>query len=386
MVDINLLYRLNDTLELHNNIFHHDQLEHERSFVKKEAWMPSFLSSLNINYSVNERFQKGIFPLEFRLYSPTWEVDLPNLDFLKDKDFDFLVWHPRQGYQLPLSSDNIFNILNQKFPNNKIKFTFGAINRPNNLPHFVNYYQFDYFQWQTTTNVQRPILNKFKESSKEFLILAGRFRPQRAIIYFDLLSSGYLSNATHTFNGYTLYNESYEQQMLWIKDNSMDLDIEFYNKILSQNFLKWLNSFTDTKIVHLPSQPMFDENLYNNVYLDLITETYFDSRTNCFITEKTYRSIANGCIFLICGQSGTIAYLKKQGFQTFDDLFDESYDSINSWSERWTIIRKNLDLWLSMSTTDKKEYYRKSFDKLIYNQELLYNRNHKDDVLKIFTD
>jgi hypothetical protein len=51
------------------------------------------------------------------------------------------------------------------------------------------------------------------------------------------------------------------------------------------------------------------------------------SFSNLFITEKTFRAIAVGHIFLVCGQPGLLAHLKQEGFQTFDDLFDESYDT-----------------------------------------------------------
>jgi hypothetical protein len=39
-----------------------------------------------------------------------------------------------------------------------------------------------------------------------------------------------------------------------------------------------------------------------------------------------------------------------------------------------------------MSANDKKEYYEKSFDKLLYNQNLLYNRDFKKEIKEIFYD
>lgn len=358
---------------------------HQRNFVQAEAWMPAFLESINIkhtNVSPNK-----FYPIELRLYSPTWEVDL---DIGRFKDVDnstiFLIWHPRQGYMLDLSENNIFEQLHNKFPNNQIRFTFGSVNRPYNLPIFVDYYHFDYFQWHTTSNIPKLEIDKNKTSATDFLFLNGRFRPQRSILYYDLLSNGLLDHAKSTFCGHTVYNATYEYMMNWMHVDSTDVDLRFFENFKSPNFFNWLNTIkNDISREKVLQNTMYDDTLYNDIYLDLVTETFFDARPNLFITEKTYRAIANGCIFLICGQKGTLAYLKSQGFETFDDLFDESYDTLNSWSERWRIIKNNLITWQSMSLHDRQAYYQKSFDKLVHNQDLLYNKNHRDDVLKIFT-
>jgi hypothetical protein len=127
-----------------------------------------------------------------------------------------------------------------------------------------------------------------------------------------------------------------------------------------------------------------DLNLTDISYLEIINETCFDSADNLFITEKTYRSIAMGHIFLICGQKGTLSHLKQEGFQTFDDLFDESYDQYASFSQRWHIIKQNIKLWISMSAREKKSYYIKSYDKLLHNQKLLYDRNFKEEITELF--
>jgi hypothetical protein len=129
------------------------------------------------------------------------------------------------------------------------------------------------------------------------------------------------------------------------------------------------------------------DNLHNESYLDVITETLVDNDT-LFITEKTYRSIANGSIFLIMGCPGTLKYLKSKGIETFSDLFDESYDDENipHWFDRWKIIEKNLEIWHSLGKEGRQNYYKKSFHKLVHNQNLLYNRNFKKEIEELFRD
>jgi hypothetical protein len=55
------------------------------------------------------------------------------------------------------------------------------------------------------------------------------------------------------------------------------------------------------------------------------TETvYFGDRLH--ITEKTFKAIALEMPFVLVAPAGSLAYLREYGFQTFDGIFDESYD------------------------------------------------------------
>jgi len=58
----------------------------------------------------------------------------------------------------------------------------------------------------------------------------------------------------------------------------------------------------------------------------------------CFITEKTYRSIAYKKPFIIVGNKSSLQKLRDLGFETFDKWWSEEYDTLD-WSERidWTI-------------------------------------------------
>jgi hypothetical protein len=67
----------------------------------------------------------------------------------------------------------------------------------------------------------------------------------------------------------------------------------------------------------------FNEAADSLVYVP--TETvYFGSRTH--ITEKTFKAIALEMPFVLVAPAGSLSYMREYGFQTFADIFDESYD------------------------------------------------------------
>jgi hypothetical protein len=56
------------------------------------------------------------------------------------------------------------------------------------------------------------------------------------------------------------------------------------------------------------------------------TETiYFGRRTH--ITEKTFKAIALEMPFVLVAPANSLEYMRSYGFKTFDDIFDESYDT-----------------------------------------------------------
>ena len=387
---INLLYdRISDSI-IFNNLYQNDTIpSNSETFLREEATLPKILKSCNVEFTINStNCNKNIYPIELRLYSKTWSigVDLETCSFNNvDDRTEILVWHARQAFILELDEEkNIFNELHKKFPNNKIKFVYGAFSRPSNLPEYVEYHSIELFHWITISSIPRPAINKDKISNLNFLFLTGRFRPQRTLIYYDLMTSGYLSNSNAPFHGYTEHQRPYNELLEWAESDSNEIDQLYSDSITTPEFYKWLSNLKNSDIFYSKIQKeAFCTDLYNNVYLDIVNETFFNSLNYIWINEKTYRPIAAGCIFLICGQKGTLSLLHDRGYQTFDDLFDESYDTKTAWSDRWKIIKENIKMWNSMSIADHKAYYQKSYDKLIHNQNILYNLNFKDVLTNI---
>ena len=91
----------------------------------------------------------------------------------------------------------------------------------------------------------------------------------------------------------------------------------------------WLTNFSEAadSLVYVPTETV-----------------YFGDRTH--ITEKTFKAIALEMPFVMVAAAGSLAYLREYGFQTFDSIFDESYDQETDdvrRIERVTQLLKDLD-------------------------------------------
>ena len=394
MSDIVLWY---DTVD--NGILKNNLKDSNYSFSNCTAILPNLLIKNNIDFVLSatsygkEYFYKkyinlkSFYPIEIGHYNSkedTSQFPITKFWFFKktNKGTEILLWYPNEGFKFTRKNDSInelIELIHKTYPDNPIRFVFGDFHRPNNIPNYVNYKCFKNFFWyDTIVNITKPILKIDKQAPYDFITLNRRFRISRCMVLDDLKNSGMLDNAFYT------------NMMLGYQDPVFLLEQfkKYYTVPEDELFCKM---FQPTSLPNIDADKLStvdikltDLNLTDISYLEIINETCFDSADNLFITEKTYRSIAMGHIFLICGQKGTLSHLKQEGFQTFDDLFDESYDQYASFSQRWHIIKQNIKLWISMSAREKKSYYIKSYDKLLHNQKLLYDRNFKEEITELF--
>lgn len=79
---------------------------------------------------------------------------------------------------------------------------------------------------------------------------------------------------------------------------------------------------------------LWDDNLWKKHYKDIAVEVVMETNQTpdtFFITEKTFRPIAYGKLFLVVGSPEFEQNLKSMGFDIFDDIIDKSYDSESSY-------------------------------------------------------
>lgn len=73
---------------------------------------------------------------------------------------------------------------------------------------------------------------------------------------------------------------------------------------------------------------------YRHFAVDIITESSFDCFSQ-FVSEKTLRSLLLKTPFVVFGPTGFLKYLQSRGFETFSDLWNEDYDSIQHPQDRF---------------------------------------------------
>lgn len=154
-----------------------------------------------------------------------------------------------------------------------------------------------------------------------------------------------------------------------------------WSYVESQNGGKYLTTREDNPVAKVGWDRQFESEWYNDTYFTVAVETYARIQTNLeneingsgsdemgpcdlFVTEKTYKPIAHQHPFMICGMKGILKFLKKSGFETYDHIFDESYDNLDFFEDRVDVIYNNI-----------KQFSKEKYADPLTEQKIRHNYN-----------
>lgn len=124
------------------------------------------------------------------------------------------------------------------------------------------------------------------------------------------------------------------------------------------------------------NQRFLNPDWYNDTCVSLVVETACHT-LGLIVSEKSYKPLAFYHPMLIIGRLGALQFLKSQGFETFDNMFNEDYDYETNFEKRIDIVIENLTRLTiepySMETQQKLEYNNRHF----FNEQLC-----KSQILK----
>jgi len=142
--------------------------------------------------------------------------------------------------------------------------------------------------------------------------------------------------------------------------NSVDPELQIHYNF--HNFINpnWkpntqIEQFFPQSVSHSSYSADFEIKDYESTDIEIVLETLFDD-SRIHLTEKSLRPIACGQPFIIAGTAGSLQYLKSYGFQTFSDVWDESYDHESDSVKRLeavTNLMKDISQWSSDVRKDK---------------------------------
>lgn len=184
-------------------------------------------------------------------------------------------------------------------------------------------------------------------------------RLHRIANYLLLLNNPYVDQMCISF-----FNTNYNN-IPWRDDDVIltDLEIEQWDNI--KNRLPMITS-VEERDLNIPA--------LTDTYINLVTETTVVP--HIFITEKTWKPIATGMLFLVFGNAGTISHLRKLGVDVFDDIIDHDYyDSQSDWRTRLCRIHELIN---HLTTVDLEHIFKITKDRRIENQRKFFAREFDD--------
>ena len=136
------------------------------------------------------------------------------------------------------------------------------------------------------------------------------------------------------------------------------------------------------------TQRRFNPEWYDECYISMVVETYervISEHTPTFITEKTMKPMAFQHPFVVYGNSHTLQTLHSWGFETFDNLWDESYDLLLNDEQRRDAIVQLLQQ-IKITSHDAETLRRLQHNRdHFYNKDLVISRIRKEIIEPILS-
>lgn len=337
----------------------------------------------------------------------------PNQDFLKkipkntlklirSKKLKLVIFFPHEGFDLYLFNwiENIHkSIKKKKLVGSKIFLIFGDMNIEKNYEIFnrknkqsalfTKVYGIDFFKSNYYINhtyqYNNVVIDHSVNKEKVFLNYNGAIRYHRFIAVSEikrrnLEQYGYVSfigrHHNNDLSGPRYYGEERIKNL-----GGNDVQLEHFINYMEN----WKPQLIDFKLNELMADyNKFDLYHYNTSYFSLVTETLVSN--SFFITEKTYKPIVLEHPFIIYGCPGTLEYLRTQGYETFPEFFDESYDLDANEISRLNKILDNIEKFSNLSNSEKQKRYRDIIPKLKHNRNNFLNTHKDSKILEIFKD
>lgn len=248
--------------------------------------------------------------------------------------------------------------------------------------------QFDYISSNNFVKLNTINLNKDIKRLHKFLIFNRRIRNHRfySILYFyyhdlikDMLISYDLSIDSNIEYDYNTIKHLFD-----VNENSLST---IYEDLVTTKQKLTIDIDDITKAFGIGCEDSIDPFL--NSYIHITSETSVFHRSG-YLSEKTWKPIANLQPFIMMGSHRSLEVLKDMGFKTFHPFIDESYDLVESNEDRYVMVLQEIKRLSTLSIDEIHSWYYSIQDILKHNQDVFFSKktlgNYKNKVIRDIFD
>jgi hypothetical protein len=146
-----------------------------------------------------------------------------------------------------------------------------------------------------------------------------------------------------------------------------------------------LTSNSNSPAISPESSATYDSNDFTETRVSVVLETVCENK-RIHLTEKTIRPIACGHPFILVAGPGSLAYLRKYGFQTFSPFINESYDLEPDPTLRMQLIAKEMQRLSNLPSVELSNIVGQCKEIARYNQELFFSDGFTNQVIQELKD
>jgi len=199
-----------------------------------------------------------------------------------------------------------------------------------------------------------------------YLYKNGCSREHRLFFFANLTKNGNIKKSIRSW--LSRYGKATKANMIHTIENyGCELDISDYMFTFSRNHFLDFDGKTVAK--HL-NQSRLNPIHFSNTYFSFVTDSVF-SEDELFISEKVFQPIQALHPFLYAGSPHSLKKLHELGYETFPEIFNESYDDIIDRKERAYALLHEVNRMCEIPNDELNDMFTNNDieKKLIHNYE-----------------
>ena len=248
---------------------------------------------------------------------------------------------------------------------------------------FKNLYYFfhgfaalDWYRGYYALNYSKSVVKDYGKDYITYNRIINHDRSYRIYFISQLIERGLLDHGLISFGVTDYQSDSWQDEVsdpqTKLSKTAIDHILQHLNKIPNRLIIDYDNIHGSAS-ANIPRTvpgywPNNDQPNVDALW-HIVTETvfYYDK---LHLTEKIFKPIVSKQPFMLMSAPGSLAYLQKYGFKTFNGIIDESYDNIKDSDLRINAIVAQLDWYCRLSDQNKIEVI------LAVNDIVEYNFHH----------
>ena len=221
------------------------------------------------------------------------------------------------------------------------------------------------------TSDPRTLAHKPVPASAMVLQSPNFFRYEDALNWLQAGYDQYRPNRTSSYKALLLMNRRKKHRTQLIKKLGTQLDQCVWSYIEQG---KQLNHADAPITPDINWQRYLNPNWFDQCCVSIVAESLAEPSVDRvpFVTEKTWKPVAMQHPFVVLGEPGTLQHLHSLGFETFENLWPEDYDTTQLTKQRIDQIVENVVQYdmapLDQLTLQKIEHNRNHF----FNREIIH--------------
>lgn len=221
---------------------------------------------------------------------------------------------------------------------------------------------------------------------QRFICLNRRPWPHRVLLltllkHYDIINDGAVSMPKHFSEPEINWSENeFNIVQNW---NNLKESVNGYFDNLDNDFWAMYNSLpkiADTTKFEVNQALDLNLGFYQNYPINLISETFFFT-DSIFPSEKIWKPMLMGQIFIVMSSAGYLQALRNFGFKTFHPFINEEYDLMNDPIERSHAIVKSLKEIVNLSTVDFQSLIENCKPIVQHNKKLITNVDKINEIM-----